>query len=238
MMQLNPTLEASPPVAPPQPEAESSQWGFRRIAPLGAMATAALAGYVVALRPWTMHWGATEDELALPLPGDEVVPEPQHIATRAVTVHARPEEIWPWLAQMGRGRGGLYSFDWLDRLFGILDEPSADHVLPEFQDLKAGDTIPVGGGVNWPVTQVEPNRLLLIEVHQDGADVTWTFFLEPIDAETTRLISRNRWTMGDSLKGYAKTYLIGEPTEFVMTREMLLNIKDRAERLADERRAA
>jgi hypothetical protein len=93
-------------------------------------------------RDWLLEWGATDQEALTPMPGDEQVQEPGYQTTMAVTIAAEPADIWPWLMQMGYRRGGLYSYDWLDRLFGYLDAPSAERVLPEFQQLKAGDTIP------------------------------------------------------------------------------------------------
>jgi hypothetical protein len=75
-----------------------------------------------------------------------------------VTIRARADDIWPWLAQMGYRRGGLYSYDWLDRLFGYLDRPSAEEILPEYQSIRVGDTIPLGRGPDWPVVEVVPER--------------------------------------------------------------------------------
>src|SRR5678816_4093677 len=95
-------------------------------------------------RRWMARWGTTPDEVARVMPGDALIANPTHSAMDAVTVFAAPEDIWPWLAQMGYQRGGLYSYDWLDRLFGILDRPSADRILPEFQRLAVGDAISLG----------------------------------------------------------------------------------------------
>lgn len=97
---------------------------------------AAAATCVSSFRPWSLRWGTVDDEATRAMPGDELVAAPRHASTRAITVRARPGEIWPWLAQMGKGRGGLYSIDWLDRVFGMLDAPSAERILPEWQDLK------------------------------------------------------------------------------------------------------
>ena len=103
------------------------------------LAVAAL--YWFPVRRWFGRWGATPDDLTRVMPGDALIANPTHSATHAVTVDAPPEDIWPWLVQMGYQRGGLYSIDWLDRLFGFLDRPSANRVLPEFQILNVGDTI-------------------------------------------------------------------------------------------------
>ena len=93
--------------------------------------------------PWR-KWGATEAEATRPMPGDDEVKQPMQVTTRAVTVKARAADIWPWLVQMGYRRGGMYSYDWIDRRLGILDQPSANRIISEFQDLKVGDVIPMG----------------------------------------------------------------------------------------------
>jgi hypothetical protein len=152
--------------------------------------------------------------------------------TYAVTIHAQPEEIWPWLAQIGYQRGGLYSYDWLDRLFGILDGPSADRILPEFQQLKAGDVIPLGAGPSWPVASVERNRSLVLAPDAGpGIAITWAFMLEPVAARATRLITRVRADYAPATGTRLRLALV-DPTAFLMTRKMLLGIKARAERLA------
>src|SRR6188474_3507164 len=85
-----------------------------------------------------LRWGATKAEVEQPMSGDVEVPNPTYETTLAVTIDAAPAAVWPWLLQLGYGRGGLYSYDWLDRLFGFLDAPSANRILPEFQTLNAG----------------------------------------------------------------------------------------------------
>jgi len=148
----------------------------------------------------------------------------------------RPEEIWPWLAQPGKGRGGLHGIDWLDQLLGVLDEPSAERILPQFQDLRAGDVIPVGGTPGWPVALAEPNRFLLIEVHQDGFDVTQSWGLYPAGPEATRLVLRVR---GRGPPGPRTSLLLAalDPQEFLMVRAQLRGIQRRSEALAAQRRA-
>ena len=107
-------------------------------------------------------WGSTEAERYRAMRGDMEIPHPTYEATLAVTIDAPPSAIWPWLVQMGYRRGGLYSYDWLDRLFGYLDRPSATRFLPEFQHLAVGDHIPLGQGPSWPVAVLEPNRALVL----------------------------------------------------------------------------
>ncbi len=212
----------------------------RRIGRLALWSLAAVAllaaTWGLLVRPWHLRWGATEAELVRPMPGDGIVRDPLYASTRAVTIEARPGEIWPWLAQMGKGRGGLYSIDWLDRLFGILDEPSAERILPQFQDLRAGDVIPVGGSPGWPVALAERDRFLLLEIHQGPVDVTQSWGLYPAGPESTRLVLRIR---GRAPPGLRTGLLLAalDPQEFLMVRAQLRGIQRRAESLASQRRA-
>ena len=125
--------------------------------------------------------------------GDGLLVNPTYSGTMAVIVDAPPEHIWPWLVQIGYQRGGLYSYDWLDRLFGYLDRPSATRILPEFQHLAVGDEIPLGRGPSWPVAAIEPNRALVLDMrNMGGFDWVWQFGLYTVDEKQTRLVSRSR----------------------------------------------
>ena len=186
--------------------------------------------------PWH-RWGATKEEATRPMPGDDEVMRPMQVTTRAVTVNASVSDIWPWLVQMGYRRGGMYSYDWIDRLLGILDAPSADRIIPEFQHLEVGDIIPMGKPPSWPVKAIEPERILLIVINEPNAQVTWCFMLDKIAERQTRLILRirNRLAMTPVLLLALPIML---PGEFLMVRRMLLGIKQRAESTAgaDDRR--
>jgi hypothetical protein len=190
-----------------------------------------VALYIVLFRPWHMHWGATPDESRRIMPGDSLVQDPFEVTTRAITIDAWPVHVWPWLAQMGRGRGGLYSYDWLDRVCGVLDAPSSDTVMTRFQTIRAGDTIPVGGSAGWPVAIARPNDLLLLDVHQSGAHITWAMLLDPIAPTRTRLIMRVRARLPHTWQRPLRIAVL-DPAEFLMMRRQLLGIRDRAERLA------
>src|SRR5512132_2711342 len=100
--------------------------------------------YRFPIRRWMSRWGTTPSDRLRVMAGDSLLAEPTYSGTMAVTVNAPPEDIWPWLVQIGYQRGGLYSYDWLDRLFGYLDRPSSTRILPEFQQLAVGDKIPWG----------------------------------------------------------------------------------------------
>jgi hypothetical protein len=210
-----------------------------RIAPvlvmtfIGAVIVVAIvvAVYWIVVRRWFVRWGATATDLGRTMRGDEVIATPTYSATLAVTIDARPETVWPWLVQMGYRRGGLYSYDWLDRLFGYLDGPSAEVILPQHQNLRVGDEIPIGRGGGFPVRAIESGRALVLA--GEGADFAWVwqFGVYPIDAARTRLVSRNTVRTPSSWAAWCLMRVI-EPAAFIMTRQMLRGIKRRAERLA------
>ena len=178
------------------------------------------------LRRPILTWGATEEEAAGRLPGDELLEGADGVSTRAITIDAPPGSVWPWLAQMGPSpRGGAYTYDWIENLLG-LNMHSVDQVLPEFQHPVVGDTI--GFGANqMRIERVEPEHVLAWR-SEDGNWV-WTFVLRDL-AGGTRLISRNRFRL--PTLGARVGMLPMEPGSLVMERKMLRGIKRRAERLA------
>ena len=193
-----------------------------------ALALAAL--YWFPIRRCFRRWGATATDRTRVMAGDSLLPDCTYSGTTAVLVNASPEHIWPWLVQIGYQRGGLYSYDWLDRLFGYLDRPSATRILPEFQHLAVGDRIPLGRGPSWPVAVVEPNRALVLDMrNMVGLDWVWQFGLYPVDATRTRLVSRSR-VRARALCAHLLTHAI-EPAGLLMTRRMLLGLKQRSEAL-------
>jgi hypothetical protein len=131
----------------------------------GAAAVALVgAGYPLLWRRRCLTWGANRAEAGRAMPGDTFLPHAPLVTTRAVTVYAPPQAIWPWLPQMGPGRGGAYTYDWIENILG-LNMHSADRILPEFQDLKTGDVMPLGAhGPRMRVEVVEPERALVISV--------------------------------------------------------------------------
>lgn len=194
----------------------------RGVAALGAVS---LGVYVRFIRPWQLRWGATDEEVARAMSGDDVVKHPTFNATRSVTIQARPEEIWPWLVQIGVTRAGWYSYDWLDNL----GKPSANRIVPELQHLEVGDLIPFSpdGKQGMWVKAFEPNRWMLWVAKEDQA--TWLWGLSPQDESHTRLITRNRVRYAWRLP-WVLYYLLQDVGDIFMMRKCMLGIKLRAER--------
>ena len=199
----------------------------------GALVTAvAAAAYAALLRTRCLTWGATPEEVGRQMPGDDLLPEPDLVATRAVTVAAQPSAIWPWLVQMGSGRGGAYTYDWIENLFG-LGMHSADEILPQFQDLEVGDVLPVGPKGPHMRVEVLDSQQAVVFRSEDGNWV-WAFALYP-EGGNTRLVSRNRIAAPNaSFPRRLVNLLVMEPGSVVMEAKMLNGIKERAERLSSQ----
>jgi hypothetical protein len=189
------------------------------------------AAYTLAIRPWQLGWGATKEESTRLLPGDDLIAEPDITATRAITIRAPAANVWPWIAQLGQGRGGFYSYDLLEDLVGC-DIHSADHIVPEWQDIAVGDQVRLHPEVGLTVVAVERGRSLVLRGGVPMGDTpppydfTWAFELREHDG-VTRLLVRERYAYSTWWAA-----LLVEPVEavsFVMSKKMLRGIKDRAE---------
>jgi hypothetical protein len=205
--------------------------GWQRVLGGASLALAgAAAAYPLLLRDRCLTWGARPKEVSREMPGDALIPDPDVLATRAITVNAPPSCIWPWLVQMGSGRGGAYTYDRIENLFG-LDMHSADEILPELQGLAVGDVLPMGrSGPGMRVEILRPERFLTFRLEK-GTWV-WIFGLYPENGRT-RLVSRNRISApGANTLERLFNRLFIEPGSLVMERKMLIGIKERAERLA------
>jgi hypothetical protein len=184
------------------------------------------------------------------LPYDHLVPCPLAQTTRAVTIDAPPEEVWRWLVQLGVGRGGLYSYDWLENLAN-LDVHSAEEIVPELQDLRVGDLVrlapeSMGGEAGWRVAVVEPGNMLVLHqpadpgtgcpLNRDDPNLgnyygwNWAFVLGRAEDGGTRLIVRSRVDGAPRFLIKVLYVLLLEFPHFVMERGMLKGIKKRAER--------
>jgi hypothetical protein len=187
---------------------------------------AALGTLYPLLRRPILTWGATSEEAASRLPGDELLEDADGVSTRAIAIDAPAVAVWPWIAQMGPSpRGGAYTYDWIENLLR-LDMHSVDRVLPEFQHPEVGDTI-VFGSNRFRLERVNPGHVLAWRA--EGGNWVWTFVLEEHDGRT-RLISRNRFRLPTLLARIGMLPM--EPGSLVMERKMLRGIKERAEQLA------
>lgn len=194
------------------------------------------------LRSRYNRWGATGAETGRSLPGDELVPQPMLDYTRAITIEARAADIWPWLVQIGQGRGGLYSYEGLENLVGC-DIHNLDRIVPELQDLQVGDLIRMGpqGYPCFRVWALEPGRALVLLAADPKTEqavdlvpqpkgysvATWQFYLDEQDNGTTRLIVRQRLAHSRDL---ALMWRLVEPVDFVMGRKMMRTLKGLVER--------
>jgi hypothetical protein len=205
------------------------------LAGLLAVVAAAWAAYRLILRPWHLTWGATQAEIHAVQPGDEYIPAPATaVRTRAITIHATPSQIWPWLVQLGAGKGGYYSYTSIE---GMINCPmvNADRIHPEWQELQPGELVRMCptefGPPPFHVVAIQPERALILgQPPLTDADratghawmSTWAFILDPLDANTTRLIVRSR----DAV--HAGWMDLIEPGVFLMESGMLRGIQARA----------
>jgi len=183
------------------------------------------------IRRQALRWGAADDDVTCAMPGDDIAGRADLVATRAIAIAAPAADVWPWIAQLGQGRGGFYSYDFLENLVGC-DIHSADAVLPEWQHVEVGDEIRLAPAVPLTVAHVEHGRAIVLRggVPMGPAsppyDFTWAFLLLDQPGGTSRLLVRERYS-------YSRWWsaLLVEPVELVslvMTLRMLRGIRDRA----------
>ncbi len=192
-----------------------------------------VAVYFWLVFPWMLEWGATRSESAMPLPGDEIMPNPSYRSTRALTIRASAEDAWPWLAQIGQDRGGFYSYTWFENLI-LADIHNARTIDPEWQARREGELLPLTSP-NYPlglirreegssgprIRRFEPNSIIVL----DG----WgSFILRPAEDGKTRFIVRDP-TKPMSVPVRLLWSFFFEPGHFVMERQMMKGIKSRAE---------
>ncbi len=190
--------------------------------------------YQPVIRPWHIRWGAADAETQMRLAGDEIVQGEVNQSTRAIDIHAPIGQVWPWLLQLGQGRGGLYSYDFLENLVGC-DIHTLDTIDPALQELKVGDVIRIGKQAGLPyyhVARMEPEAALVLRsVDTDTGEeknATWGFYLEEKSSTLTRLLIRHRdQPAQDSTARIVNA--VFDPISFVMERRMLYGIRDHAE---------
>jgi hypothetical protein len=183
-------------------------------------------------RLWHLRWGATDEEVQGAMPGDEIVPKASFNGTRATTIEAPPEMVWPWIVQMGYRRAGFYTYDLLDNA----GYESADQILNDHQAPRAGDWMPMAKKVNettaFKVKAFERNEWLLWE----KPDSTWSWKLVPLEGSRTRLLSRLKVRYAWESPGSAiLTLVLLEFGDFPMMRRALKGIKIRSERMERSR---
>lgn len=179
-----------------------------------------VALYLWVIKPWHLRWGATDEEVARTMPGDEII-HGAGSATRAISIAASPEQVWPWLVQLGYGRAGWYSYDWIDNDF----RPSAARVLEEHQQLAAGDKILMMPEMGFVVQSINAPHSI-VSLLEDGS-TSWCLALYPEDG-TTRLVSRWRPKF-DLTPATFFLIVLSEPGTFIMEQKMLRTIRDRVE---------
>ena len=214
----------------------------RLLLAIGALATLAMGAYAWLVRPRMLRWGATDDEVADPFPGEDFVDGGTRSATMAATIDAPPERVWPWLLQMGTDRGGWYSWDHLDN-FG---HKSADRLHEEWQDVTVGSRMngKADGSEFWEVVALEPERFLCLRMsldlkgrHFDPAgerprfftDSTWGFQLKPLPEGRTRLIVSGYWAFSPRFLKPVMSFFALEPSHWIMQTRQFTNLKRLAE---------
>jgi len=194
------------------------------------------AAAAVATHEVLRDWGATELERAQFFPGDELVPDPADMSTLAIDIDAPTAEVWRWLVQMGQDRAGMYSYSWLESLLG-LHIHNADQVHPDWQSLDVGDRVrlvPRGwmglpDGLALPVAQLDPGHAIVLRMQPPEVpwDAVWSFHVLAV-GHRSRLVSRSRGVRASGAARAMNTVL--NPVTWLMTRRMLVGIKQRAER--------
>ena len=180
------------------------------------------------LHRWRARWGATDVEKSLRLPGDEIVAEPDWGYDHAVTIRAPRAFVWPWLLQVGQGRGGFYSYEGLENLVGCKMHNVLE-IQPELQTLRVGDRVRLhAAGFGPEVMLIEPERALVLggPPNKKGSQSSWSFYLLDGAGGTTRLLERRRGVAGRGVVeklGFGP-YLM-DPVGFVMSKKMLKTIK-------------
>ena len=181
---------------------------------------------VILLTPWMDRWGTTDADIQAVFPGDKLVPNPVEVVNRAITIYAAPEQIYPWLVQMGADRGGMYSYTALETLINC-PQVNADRIHPEWQNLQAGDEVKMCQNDPAPppyiVAELIPNQAVIMGHHNNQGEweEVWQFILLPQADGSTRLIQRTRTMMAGGL------WSIIHPGVFFMERGMMLGIKER-----------
>jgi len=200
--------------------------------------------YQLGLRNWCLRWGTTPAEVHANLPGDNLFPVYAGQATHAITIHASPEQVWPWLMQIGEDRSGFYSYTILENMFGA-DMPKVEYLVPEWKARVVGETVwfatpkRFGGQGRMIAAAIQLQRSFVMVSPKDWEGLQagrpaqegfWSFTLEPLGNGESRLIARVRGGTPPTLASRAIGRLFWEPAHFVMEQKMLRTIRDLSER--------
>jgi hypothetical protein len=185
-----------------------------------------LAAYIWIARPYQLHWGATPEEVCRPMPGDDLEASPTFLATRAITIEGTPEEIFPWLIQMGYDRAGFYGYDILENM-GASESQSAEEILPEFQRFKPGDPVAMSKVSILKFYDVAPNRYLVWTSQSGEGAFTWALY--PLDETHTRLVSRILWRHHVWPPDVVLLEVFTEFADHLAVRKILQGVKGRVE---------
>jgi len=196
---------------------------------LSALLAVIMTAYLLWARPHQLRLGATDEEVSRHMPGDELHGRPTFLATRAITIEGTPEQIWPWLIQMGYNRAGFYGYDILENLGSKHGLRSADHILPEFQRFEVGDEVPISAVARMVFYAIDPNRYIIWSGQEQDFPGGFTWALYPIDESHTRLVSRIGWSHHWSQLSLLGLDLFTEFTDHIAVRKILQGVKGRVE---------
>jgi hypothetical protein len=208
-----------------------------RLSSIIALFLALLAAYLFAVRPSQLRWGASPEEIARVMPGDSLVRNPTFCATRAITIRGRPEDVWPWIVQIGYGRAGFYGYDLIENLGSKRGIRSAQHIIPELQHPAVGERVYMSRVAYLVFDSIVPDQYLIWRGGEAPANSSFAWALYPVAGGHTRLVSRiriryhwtDRWTVLD---------LFTEFADHVAVPKILAGVKGRVEGRGPEPLAA
>ena len=192
-----------------------------------ALLSLVMAVYLTWARPYQLRWGATDTEVNQQMPGDEINRHPTFLATRAITIEGTPEQIWPWLLQMGYGRAGFYAYDIFENIGSPRGIRSADSIVPELQQFKVGDDMPISPAGGLSFYAIEPNQYLIWTGDEAYGGFIWAIY--PLDNNHTRLISRARLSYSWDQPVQLAFDLLTEFSDHLAVRKILQGVKGRVE---------
>ena len=202
---------------------------LRRILGLFVLNSIIIGAYILWARPYQLRWGATLIEINRSMPGDERHGNPSFLATRGITIEDTPENIWPWLIQMGYGRAGFYGYDIIENLGSERGIFSADSIIPEFQHFTEGDDVPISPLARLSFYEIVPNKYLIWSEDKSEYPGAFTWALYPLSNNKTRLVCRIGWSYHWKEPSLLPLDLFTEFTDHVAIREILQGVKGRVE---------